>query len=196
MINQEDRIKNVSDVIDYAEDLYAFYYSDRNQKMGLRFNIKGFTENDGVLYKDVMNQIAEIISKMSKIHEDYKSKTYLGANLYFSKGLENNMQKELFSSIFIEFSKLKDINVIEYLQEDIEQRINYLKEIWKIDDIIISTWRDYLGTDDNEAYRRLVEENEVLKRKIEDISSKLEIAKKLGYVPLYSLPNNLLIPKK
>lgn len=196
MYEQDDGIKSILDVIEYTKDLYALYYSEKNQKMGLRFYIKGFSEDDGKRYDIAMNEIAQIISKMKVINAEYQKKISVGANLVFSKELEKKAQAEFFERIFIEFSKLKDINLIEYVQEDIEKQIRSIKEIWKIDDIIVSTWKDFLGKDDCEAYRRLIQENEELKRKIEQLTSQKKIAEKLGYLPAYTLPNNNLLLHK
>ena len=64
-------VKVVDDLISYAKELYEFYYNDRNNKMGSSFKIRGFTEDDGKSYQQVMSQITQIISQISKFYELY-----------------------------------------------------------------------------------------------------------------------------
>ena len=176
-------VKVVDDLISYAKELYEFYYNDRNNKMGSSFKIRGFTEDDGKSYQQVMSQITQIISQISKFYDEYSLKVSGYRNYTFEKQLNERAFIELKLNVFNEFAKLGDINVIADLDEAISEKIEEVRQLWSIEEIIETSWKEFVGTDNNEAYTRLLEENENLQKRIEEVEAKKHIGGCLGYIP-------------
>ena len=175
--------KSVEKLISYLKELYEFYYNDKNNKMGSSFKIKGFSEDDGKAYSHVMVQITIIISNIKKWYDEYNSKISSNANYTFEVQLKEFAWRELKRKVFDEFLKVKDINVIGDLDEAIEQKVEELKQAWRIEEIVQTNWKDFIGVDNDEAYARLIKENENIHDKINKLVTEKRIAEYYGYVP-------------
>lgn len=175
--------KSVEKLISYLKELYEFYYNDKNNKMGSSFKIKGFSEDDGRAYSHVMVQITIIISNIKKWYDEYNSKISSNANYTFEVQLKEIAWRELKRKVFDEFLKVKDINVIGDLDEAIEQKVEELKQAWRIEEIVQTNWKDFIGVDNDEAYARLIKENENIHDKINKLITEKRIAEYYGYVP-------------
>ena len=65
----------------------------------------------------------------------------------------------------------------------ISEKIEEVRQLWSIEEIIETSWKEFVGTDNSEAYTRLLEENENLQKRIEEVEAKKHIGGCLGYIP-------------
>ena len=183
MANEIIDTKVIEDLISYAKELYEFYYNDKNNKMGSSFKIKGFSEDDGKAYNHVMSQITLIISEINKFYDEYIAKISSNTNYTFEKQLKLGAWRQLKVNVFNEFAKLEEINVISDLDEAIAEKVADIRKLWQLDEIIESNWKDFIGADNDEAYARLIKENEKIQGKVDQLLIKKQIAEYYGYIP-------------